>query len=727
MNMMIVTDDLIRKFTKAAIGKEDALSAKEMQLMMDFKTRMIDSLLARAQKMEDVDDYLTNRLDEFIANQIVHVSEAHPEQGEIKNEAIVNYADIKSKVKDSLLDYYPTIDSSYHLKSRQDVLNQMNALGRSNHSHFSIWRTIESSQKANRSNMVLRSLNGLTLVDDDTKERFDKLPEEEKHFVLYNLYKNEHKNMFNAVHAIKTNTQFINQLRKEYDLPEINRELLSVPTQQQSFQAHGFSDVKQTKGRFKVSVERSEQLMEDFLLYRNKVEHKNPLPGERTAVDIIADEVDKKVETIKPNRPKFRLKRQYLQNDLEKEATIDRVNRRPEKIESTKEWLKNSQIISFINRHKLPTVAIATAGLVGVTALHGATGGLSTAVLGVYAGSMITKYNVVGQIKEAALRKVQEAKQSVKNGFYEMKDELNEFSMPLRNVMKTGYERLSRFARNFNSAFRVHTEDKLREYDQEASLTDATNDTSQVIQKPDLKQNIFRRIYHKVPEQTTDRLYDEVQEMKRRVARLESIQDENDGLKQENKELKDLVTVLTSKLVNGEGLVKQEKEAIVLPKKQEVDKEVDMRDEKNMTNQLNNSNNQQHTIQVEPVYKTVDTVASPANVEDWVHIDQLNSKVDIIKENNKEEKRWNLRELLIADGKEKLNDEDFRSALLTTVDEKYRDGLAQRLEEQEDVRQFAKQWYIQQKELDGEVVFEDDLNEMSVEKETEKEMDDLYY
>ena len=87
--MMIVTDDLIRKFTKAAIGKEDVLSAKEMQIMMDFKTRMIDALLARAQKMEDVDDYLTNRLDEFIANQIVHVSEAHPEQGEIKNETIV--------------------------------------------------------------------------------------------------------------------------------------------------------------------------------------------------------------------------------------------------------------------------------------------------------------------------------------------------------------------------------------------------------------------------------------------------------------------------------------------------------------------------------------------------------------------------------------------------------------------------------------------------------------
>lgn len=725
MNMMIVTDDLIRKFTKAAIGKEDVLSAKETQLMMDFKTRMIDALLARAQKMEDVDDYLTNRLDEFIANQIVHVSEAHSEQGEIKNEAIVNYADIKSKVKDSLLDYYPTIDSNYHLKSRQDVLNQMNALGRTKHSHFSIWRTIESSQKANRSNMVLRSLNGLTLVDDETKERFDKLPEEEKHFVLYNLYKNEHKNMFNAVHAIKTNTQFINQLRKEYDLPEIKRELLSIPTQQQAFQAHGFSDVKQTKGRFKVSVERSEQLMEDFLLYRNKVEHKNPLPGERTAVDIIADEVDKKVEAIKPNRPKYHLKRQYLQNDLEKETTIDRVNRQPEKAEVTKEWLKNSQIMSFINRHKLPTVAIATAGLVGVTALHGATGGLSTAVLGVYAGSMITKYNVVGQIKEAALRKVQEANQSVKNGFYEMKDELNKFSMPLRNVMKTGYERLSRFARNFNSAFRVHTEDKLREYDQEASLTDATNDTSQVIQKPDLKQNIFRRIYHKVPEQTTDRLYDEVQEMKRRVARLESIQDENDGLKQENKELKDLVTVLTSKLVNGEGLVKQEKEAIVLPKKQEADKEVDMRDEKSTTNQLNKLNNQQHTIQVEPVYKTVDTVASPANVEDWTHNHQLNSKENSIEEDNKEEKRWDLRELLIADGKEKLNDEDFRNALLTTVDEKYRDGLAQRLDEQEDVRQFAKQWYIQQKELDGEVVFEDDLNEITVEKD--KEIDDLYY
>ena len=53
--------------------------------------------------------------------------------------------------------------------------------------------------------------------------------------------------------------------------------------------------------------------------------------------------------------------------------------------------------------------------------------------------------------------------------------------------------------------------------------------------------------------------------------------------------------------------------------------------------------------------------------------------------------------------------------------------MAQRLEEQEDVRRFAKQWYIQQKELDGDVLFENDLNEMSVEKENEKEMDDLYY
>lgn len=717
MNMMIVTDDLIRKFTKAAIGKEDVLSAKEMQLMMDFKTRMIDALLTRAQKMEDVDDYLTNRLDEFIANQIVHVSEAHPEQGEIKNEAIVNYAEIKNKVKDSLLDYYPTIDSNYHLKSRQDVLNQMNALGRTNHSHFSIWRTIESSQKANRSNMVLRSLNGLTLVDDETKERFDKLPEEEKHFVLYNLYKNEYKNMFNAVHAIKTNTQFINQLRKEYDLPEIKRELLSIPTQQQAFQAHGFSDVKQTKGRFKVSVERSEQLMEDFLLYRNKVEHKNPLPGERTAVDIIADEVDKKVEAIKPNRPKYHLKRQYLQNDLEKETTIDRVNRQPEKAEVTKEWLKNSQIMSFINRHKLPTVAIATAGLVGVTALHGATGGLSTAVLGVYAGSMITKYNVVGQIKEAALRKVQEAKQSVKDGFYEMKNELNEFSMPLRNVMKTGYERLSQFARNFNDAFRVNTEDKLREYDQEASLTDATNDTSQLVEKPDLKQSVFRRIYHKAPKQTIDNLYDEVQEMKQRMAKLESIQDENDGLKQENKELKDLVTVLTSKLVNGEGLVKQEKEAIVLLKKSDV---FDVDDKNHLIHESLEQNIQQHTVKAEPVYTNVEMSEDISELTDNYQEDVQRDSID-----NEEEKHWDLRELLIADSKEKLNDEDFRSALLTTVDEKYRDGLAQRLEEQEDVRRFAKQWYIQQKELDGEVVFEDDLNEMSVEKE--KEMDDLYY
>lgn len=718
---MIVTDDLIRKFTKAAIGKEDVLSAKETQLMMDFKTRMIDALLARAQKMEDVDDYLTNRLDEFIANQIVHVSEAHSEQGEIKNEAIVNYADIKSKVKDSLLDYYPTIDSNYHLKSRQDVLNQMNALGRTKHSHFSIWRTIESSQKANRSNMALRSLNGLTLVDDETKERFDKLPEEEKHFVLYNLYKNEHKNMFNAVHAIKTNTQFINQLRKEYDLPEIKRELLSIPTQQQSFQAHGFSDVKQTKGRFKVSVERSDELMEDFLLYRNKVEHKNPLPGKRTEVDVIADISDEKVEKPKLKRPKYHLKRQFLQNDLEKEATIDRVNRQPEKIESTKEWLKNSQIMSFINRYKLPTVAIATAGLVGVTALHGATGGLSTAVLGVYAGSMITKYNVVSQIKEAALRKVQEAKQSVKDGFYEMKNELNEFSMPLRNVMKTGYERLSQFARNFNDAFRVHTEDKLREYDQEASLTDATNDTSQLVKKPDLKQSVFRRIYHKAPKQTIDNLYDEVQEMKQRMAKLESIQDENDGLKQENKELKDLVTVLTSKLVNGEGLVKQEKEAIVLPKKSDV---FDVDDKNHLIHESLEQNIQQHTVKAEPVYTNVemseDISELTDNYQEDVQRDSIDNSID-----NEEEKHWDLRELLIADSKEKLNDEDFRSALLTTVDEKYRDGLAQRLEEQEDVRRFAKQWYIQQKELDGEVVFEDDLNEMSVEKE--KEMDDLYY
>ena len=67
---------------------------------------------------------------------------------------------------------------------------------------------------------------------------------------------------------------------------------------------------------------------------------------------------------------------------------------------------------------------------------------------------------------------------------------------------------------------------------------------------------------------------------------------------------------------------------------------------------------------------------------------------------NQRTKNWDLNSLLISDSQSEMDEEVFESALISSVPKDKQDAFAERLTDVEDIRNFAKDRWIQLKELE---------------------------
>lgn len=82
-------------------------------------------------------------------------------------------------------------------------------------------------------------------------------------------------------------------------------------------------------------------------------------------------------------------------------------------------------------------------------------------------------------------------------------------------------------------------------------------------------------------------------------------------------------------------------------------------------------------------------------------VNGLEIRIDKIKEAQKQRtKHWDLTSLLIRDSKSEMDEEVFESALISTVPKDKQNAFAKRLTDVEDIRSFAKDRWIQLKELE---------------------------
>lgn len=703
---MQLNPTLIDRFTRSAVGKLNvgSLDAKDSQIIMDFRTRLANALLVYAQQNEDVKDYVYERLSEAITEQIIYTSSAHPDEKDIPYEDVTMNKQIQGYVQQSLDNIYGSNvkSTAYH-----DVMHQMKDLANPIHPRFSMEKTINSMYKANRSYAALTGQNGVGLLDPKYEDSFNRLTKNEKAYVLYNLAKNETNEMSKWQNTVKKNTNFLNEIRKQYNLTELDLPLNEVPEKVSVFGQYGIDGIEQTKGRFGVKEARAKVLDTDFMIYRQKIEHENPLPARPTKVDKVIDKADDTKEKIAEVSDKAKSK--VLQNDLQKPVTKERVNRQPEKVGVLDKALQNPDVRAFLKRHRVPIVAATALGVVG---LHAATGGMSSYVVGVYGGAMISKYNVVEHVKEAMVRKMIDAKHGVKQGFYAMKEDIEHVTAPVKNVVRAGYNRLSAFARQFKDAFSENDNEKLREYDEDAVMTEAIGETSKVASRPNISDSIFGRKFKKVPKITTDRLYDELQKMNERVAQLET----NHLIAQkENEMLRESLAVMTQTYANNQVL-NDKLDNLSSQMSDFMNQSLSQTREK----LINRENEQSDSIQnvgrendeFVKAYEEASHISSENTFkEEPINDDSLIDDYDdiVVDEDQMEEEEQlvNLKQLLRDDFKNPLSDDEFTSQFLRTVPKEQRSELAKHVAENGDVRDYATQIYLRDKELQGEQVYEE--------------------
>ena len=720
---MQLDKNMIDKFTRSAVGQLNIgnLTAEESKMIIDFRTRLVDSLVTQAMSLRKVEDYMYERMDEFITSQIVHTSLQYHQKGDIKNEPIVNFNEIKNEVNQSLNNLYANYEGNVQLTMLDDMYRQMKDLANPIHPRFSPIKTVESAYKANRSDLKLRHLGGMSLLDPKYEEQFKQLPKEEQVFVLYNLGKNERHEMRKNVQAVVKNTQFLDEIRKQYDLPKIKSKSLDVPDTMKVFDIYGYHNVNQTKGRFGVKESRGKELANQFLLYRDKTEVNHPLPASVSPIDKLEDKsdtvlgkahdvgvvftpefgpinkaskkADKKAEMVVEQS-------EVLQNDLEKEPTAQRVDRKAEKTDATKPFIKNPEVRAFLKRHKVAVGVAATSGIVG---LHMATGGLSSVALGFYAGGMVNKYNVVDQVKEAMVRKMQDAKVGVKQEFHKMKEDVKYLASPVKNVVKAGYGRLSNFARQFKEAFSYDDGEKLKEYNNDIVVTEAAHDAEQEGIKPEPKKNMFARKFIDVPELMQDQLYDEAKENEKRL--VYELNNQNSLLKEQNAYLKNLVSeFVANNDVDVEGIQKSlEKQEIVLPKKETVEKVVEKK-EKEVVQEKPKDDVKVDYVSYEEFSKPMwDTTKTQAEVTSEVKENDASLDASL-----EEDTTIELKDLLASDYESQMSDDEFKEKLAMTVDKEHREAFRETIDNQEDLRAFAAKRYMDIQNQLGNVVYEYD-------------------
>ena len=137
---------------------------------------------------------------------------------------------------------------------------------------------------------------------------------------------------------------------------------------------------------------------------------------------------------------------------------------------------------------------------------------------------------------------------------------------------------LSNFARQFKEAFSYDDGEKLKEYNNDIVVTEAAHDAEQEGIKPEPKKNMFARKFIDVPELMQDQLYDEAKENEERL--VYELNNQNSLLKEQNAYLKNLVSeFVANNDVDVEGIQKSlEKQEIVLPKKETVEKVVEKKE-----------------------------------------------------------------------------------------------------------------------------------------------------